>query len=47
LYKGPFEQVTDEEGTVHRRGESVKVSRRQAELLRQRPAADQFTILLA
>jgi catechol 2,3-dioxygenase-like lactoylglutathione lyase family enzyme len=47
LYKGPFEQVTDEEGTVYRRGESVSVSRRQAERLRQGPAADQFTFLIA
>ena len=47
LYKGPFEQVTDEDGTVYRRGESVTVSRRQAEQLRQGPAADQFTVLVA
>jgi hypothetical protein len=45
VYKGPFEQVTDEDGTVYRRGEQVSVGWRQAERLRLGPAADQFTFL--
>ena len=45
VYKGPFEQVTDEEGVVYRRGELVSVGWRQAERLRLGPAADQFTFL--
>jgi catechol 2,3-dioxygenase-like lactoylglutathione lyase family enzyme len=45
VYKGPFEQVTDEDGTVYRRGEQVVVGRPQAERLRLGPAADQFTFL--
>jgi len=45
VYKGPFEQVTDEDGTVFRRGEQVAVGWAQAERLRQGPAADQFTFL--
>jgi catechol 2,3-dioxygenase-like lactoylglutathione lyase family enzyme len=45
VYKGPFEQVTDEEGTVYRRGERVVVSWAQAERLRLGPAADQFTFV--
>jgi hypothetical protein len=45
VYKGPFEQVTDEDGTVFRRGEPVVVGWAQAERLRLGPAADQFTFL--
>jgi hypothetical protein len=45
VYKGPFAQVADEDGTVYRRGEPVSVNRRQAEWLRRGPAADQFTLL--
>jgi catechol 2,3-dioxygenase-like lactoylglutathione lyase family enzyme len=45
VYKGPFEQVTDEDGTVFRRGEPVSVGWAQAERLRLGPAADQFTFL--
>jgi catechol 2,3-dioxygenase-like lactoylglutathione lyase family enzyme len=45
VYKGPFEQVVDEDGTVYRRGEQACVGWRQAERLRLGPAADQFTIL--
>jgi catechol 2,3-dioxygenase-like lactoylglutathione lyase family enzyme len=45
VYKGPFEQVSDEDGTVYRRGETVAVAWRQAERLRLGPAADQFTFL--
>jgi catechol 2,3-dioxygenase-like lactoylglutathione lyase family enzyme len=45
VYKGPFEQVTDEEGTVYRRGEPVVLGWARAERLRGGPAADQFTFL--
>jgi catechol 2,3-dioxygenase-like lactoylglutathione lyase family enzyme len=45
VYKGPLEAVTDEDGLVYRRGESVRVRWRQAEQLRLGPAADQFTFL--
>jgi catechol 2,3-dioxygenase-like lactoylglutathione lyase family enzyme len=45
VYKGPFAQVTDEDGIVYRRGETVGVSWRQAERLRLGPAAGQFTFL--
>jgi catechol 2,3-dioxygenase-like lactoylglutathione lyase family enzyme len=42
LYKGPLAYVTDDEGTVFRRGERTLISTRQRELLRQGPAAGQF-----
>jgi hypothetical protein len=42
VYKGPFEQVVDECGTVYRRGEKVVVSAAVAGCLRAGPAADQF-----
>lgn len=42
VYKGPFEQVSDESGTLYRRGESRSVPSRVADLLRAGPAADQF-----
>jgi catechol 2,3-dioxygenase-like lactoylglutathione lyase family enzyme len=45
VYKGPFEQVTDENGTVFQRGSAVVVGWSQAERLRLGPAADQFTFL--
>jgi catechol 2,3-dioxygenase-like lactoylglutathione lyase family enzyme len=45
VYKGPFAQVTDEDGTVFRRGEPVTVGWAQAERLRLGPAADQLTFL--
>jgi catechol 2,3-dioxygenase-like lactoylglutathione lyase family enzyme len=45
VYKGPFEQVTDEEGTVFRRGEQIVVGWAQAERLRLGAAADQLTFL--
>ena len=44
LYRGPFAQVTDEAGTVYRRGERVKASAASAELLRRGETAAQFTI---
>jgi catechol 2,3-dioxygenase-like lactoylglutathione lyase family enzyme len=42
VYKGPFEQVKDEDGNIYRRGEAVVVTRGRAENLRRGPAADQF-----
>jgi catechol 2,3-dioxygenase-like lactoylglutathione lyase family enzyme len=45
VYKGPFECITDEDGTVYNRGERVAVGWGQAERLRLGPAADQFTFL--
>jgi hypothetical protein len=45
VYKGPFEQVTDEGGAVFRRGEKVVVSSAVAGCLRAGPAADQFAFL--
>jgi catechol 2,3-dioxygenase-like lactoylglutathione lyase family enzyme len=45
VYKGPFDQVTDEHGTVFRRGAMVTVGWAQAEGLRFGPAAEQFTFL--
>ena len=45
VYKGPFEQVKDEDGTVYRRGDQLTVGWSQAERLRLGPAADQFTFL--
>jgi catechol 2,3-dioxygenase-like lactoylglutathione lyase family enzyme len=47
VYKGPFEQVTDEDGTVFRRGERVAAGWAQAERLRLGPAADQFAFLVS
>lgn len=47
IYKGPFEQVCDEEGTVYRRGEEVTLAWRRAERLRNGPAAEQFTFLVS
>jgi catechol 2,3-dioxygenase-like lactoylglutathione lyase family enzyme len=45
LYKGPFEEVADEAGTVYPRGVAVRVSAAQAGLLRRGPAAEQFAFL--
>jgi catechol 2,3-dioxygenase-like lactoylglutathione lyase family enzyme len=45
VYKGPFQQVTDEEGTLYRRGEEISVPWWKAEQLRAGAAADQFTFL--
>jgi catechol 2,3-dioxygenase-like lactoylglutathione lyase family enzyme len=44
LYRGPFEEVTDDDGVCYRRGERVSVSARTCASLRQSPAADQFVI---
>jgi catechol 2,3-dioxygenase-like lactoylglutathione lyase family enzyme len=45
LYKGPFEEITDDDGTVFRRGQRVSVTAEQAARLRQRAAAEQFAFL--
>jgi catechol 2,3-dioxygenase-like lactoylglutathione lyase family enzyme len=45
LYRGPFEQVRDEAGTVYRRGERVAVTAVAADALRNGPAAEQFVFL--
>ncbi|MBP3957577.1 VOC family protein [Gemmata sp. G18] len=45
MYKGPFEQVSCECGTVFRRGEKVTVSAMVAGWLRSGPAAEQFAFL--
>jgi SAM-dependent methyltransferase len=43
VYKGPLAQVTDEDGTIFRRGAEMSIAWSQAERLRLGPAADQFT----
>jgi catechol 2,3-dioxygenase-like lactoylglutathione lyase family enzyme len=45
IYKGPFEHVTDDDGTRYCRGEQVMVGWAQADRLRTGPAADQFTMV--
>jgi len=45
MYKGPFDEVTDERGTIYRRGESIRVSDVQIACLKSGPSADQFTFL--
>jgi hypothetical protein len=45
VYKGPFELVTDEDGTIFRRGARFAVGWAQAERLRLGPSADQLTFL--
>jgi hypothetical protein len=45
LYKGPLAEVTDEDGTVFRRGERVEIPAGTAERLRQGPAGEQFAFL--
>jgi catechol 2,3-dioxygenase-like lactoylglutathione lyase family enzyme len=45
MYKGPFEQIVDDAGTVFRRGERVLVRASQAEQLRHGPAAEQFAFM--
>jgi hypothetical protein len=45
MYKGPFEEVVGEDGTVFRRGVRVLVKAEQAERLRLGPAAEQFAYL--
>jgi catechol 2,3-dioxygenase-like lactoylglutathione lyase family enzyme len=45
MYKGPFGEVIDDDGTVFRRGERVLVRADQAERLRHGPAAEQFAFL--
>jgi arsenite methyltransferase len=45
VYKGPMSQVTGDDGTVYRRGETVAVSEQTWESLRHGPASAQFTFL--
>lgn len=45
VYKGPFAQVTDEDGTVFPVGEEVKVTMAQAERLRVGPSAGRFAFV--
>ena len=45
LYKGPFEEVTDEDGTVLKCGQRITVTAEHAERLRHGPAANQFAFL--
>jgi catechol 2,3-dioxygenase-like lactoylglutathione lyase family enzyme len=47
LYKGPFAQVTGEDGTVYPRGEKVAVSQDAWERLGRGPAAGQFLLFPA
>jgi catechol 2,3-dioxygenase-like lactoylglutathione lyase family enzyme len=47
LYKGPFCQVSDEEGNVYRRGERRVVNARSWKLLKGGPAAKQFMFVPA
>ena len=42
LYKGPFQQVADDQQRVYRRGERVAVPRSVWESLQQGPLAEQF-----
>jgi catechol 2,3-dioxygenase-like lactoylglutathione lyase family enzyme len=44
LYKGPLARVTDEDGTIYRRGAIVVVTERACQCLRRGPAAGQFLI---
>jgi catechol 2,3-dioxygenase-like lactoylglutathione lyase family enzyme len=43
VYRGPFAQVTDDAGTVYRRGERVSVPAAVAEMLRRGETAGQYT----
>lgn len=45
VYKGPFRDLTDDEGRVYPRGQTVAVPPGVWEGLRQGPAADQFAFL--
>jgi catechol 2,3-dioxygenase-like lactoylglutathione lyase family enzyme len=45
VYRGPFGELTADDGTVYRRGEAVSVSAAVWEELRRGPAADQFALL--
>jgi catechol 2,3-dioxygenase-like lactoylglutathione lyase family enzyme len=47
LYKGPFRQVSDEEGSVYRRGERTVVNARSWKLLKGGTAAEQFMFVPA
>jgi catechol 2,3-dioxygenase-like lactoylglutathione lyase family enzyme len=45
LYRGPFQEVTNDDGTVFRRGERVLIGAERAELLRCGELAEQFAFL--
>jgi catechol 2,3-dioxygenase-like lactoylglutathione lyase family enzyme len=45
LYRGPFRQVSDDDGTVYRRGARVRVGADQAERLRKGALAESFAFL--
>jgi catechol 2,3-dioxygenase-like lactoylglutathione lyase family enzyme len=45
IYRGPFRTVTDDHGTVYRRGEAVSVPTAVADLLRRGPLEEQFIFL--
>jgi catechol 2,3-dioxygenase-like lactoylglutathione lyase family enzyme len=47
LYKGPLQQVADEDGNVYRRGERVAVSERACAALQRGPSAGQFVFFPA
>lgn len=47
LYKGPFREISDDEGKVYPRGQRVTVSAATWERLRQGPAGEQFTLVTA
>jgi len=42
LYKGPFQKLVDDSGTVYQRGERVRTTAANAERLRSGPMAGQF-----
>jgi catechol 2,3-dioxygenase-like lactoylglutathione lyase family enzyme len=45
MYRGPFDEVTDDNGVCYRRGQRVSVNASAWASLRQSPAADQFVFL--
>jgi len=47
VYKGPFLQVTDDSGTVYRRGERVSIDGGRLRQLQAGPLAETFTVLQA
>ncbi len=42
IYKGPYKQITDDDGHVYRRGERVAVCDKTFQILRREPYASQF-----
>jgi hypothetical protein len=45
IYKGPFQEITDDHGTVFPRGERVLLAAHRAERLRRGEGAGQFLVL--